>query len=135
MRSAAFFGVDAVVITKNRSVQITDTSAKTSSGAIFKVPLIKEINLLNVIKILKKNNFFIYSTSPQGSQNLADVDITDKIALIIGNEEKGVRNLINENSDFVLRLDGKGSKIASLNASNSAAIFIYDIVRRMTREG
>ncbi len=129
IRTAEFFGVDAIIIAKDRSVSVNDTTVKTSSGAIFNMPIIKETNLSNVVRKLKENNFFIISTSPDGSDKPEELPQLKKKVLIIGNEERGIRKKLMENSDFNIKLEKYG-KTSSLNAAVSAAIFIYELKKR-----
>ncbi len=133
IRTAAFFGVDGIVITKDRSVNVTDTTAKTSTGAVFHIPIIKEVNLSNTILKLKKNNFQIIGTSPDYNEGFPYLNNSDKVVLIIGNEEKGIRKVLLDKCDFVVGVKGCGV-IQSLNASNSAAIFVYEIMKRLNGE-
>jgi tRNA G18 (ribose-2'-O)-methylase SpoU len=103
---------------------------KISSGAIFHIPIVKVINLSRIIMKLKENFFTIISTSPSGTDEAVNLGHVDNVALIIGNEEKGVRKNILNKSDIVLKLPKYG-KTSSLNASSSAAIFIYNIKKAM----
>ena len=78
-------------------------------------------------KILKKNNFFIYGLDGNGKKSIEEVDKTDnRIALIVGAEGKGLRNLTKQNVDEIIKID-INSKCNSLNASNAAAVAMYEI--------
>jgi len=126
IRTAEFFGAHAIIITKDKNAKVTETTAKVSAGSVFHIPVVKEVNLSTVIAKLKDEFFTIVATSPEGKDDISCVKELDNIALIIGNEEKGIRrNLLNK-SDYTLGISPLGVT-ASLNASASAAIFIYQI--------
>jgi 23S rRNA (guanosine2251-2'-O)-methyltransferase len=126
IRSAEFLGVNAVIITKDKNAKVTETTVKISSGSVFHIPIVKEVNLSSVIHRLKENFFHIVSTSPDGSSNFPSFDKLEKVALIIGNEEKGIRSNLLKKSDYIIGIKRYG-KTNSLNASASAAILIYTI--------
>jgi len=132
VRSADFFGVEAIVISKDRSVSVNDTTVKTSSGSIFNIPIVKETNLTTTIEKLKKNGFFIVATSPNAAESIDNLPKLEKKVLIIGNEEKGIRKKILEHSDFNVALKNLG-KTTSLNAAVSAAIFIYELTKERVK--
>ena len=128
MRTAECVGAAGIVIPKRRSCGLTETVAKTSAGAIEYMPCAKVGNLVAAMEQLKQQGFWIYALDMDG-EGLWDSDITGKVALVIGNEGKGVSRLVRENCDFVISIPMKG-KIESLNASNAAAVVMYEIMRR-----
>ena len=98
---------------------------KLSTGAISYVDVIMVSNLTNAIDKLKDNGFFVYGADMDG-KNYTDVDYADKKVLIIGNEGKGISNIVSDNCDEIISIPMEG-KINSLNASVSAGILIYGI--------
>lgn len=101
IRTCECFGVDAIIYKKDQQCPITPIVNKTSSGAIGNVNLIKVVNLNVVIDKLKKNDFWIYcSCLDKNACKCHQVKFDKKIAIIIGNEEKGVSRLLEKNSDF-----------------------------------
>lgn len=128
MRTAECTGAAGIVIPKRRSCGLTETVAKTSAGAIEYMPCAKVGNLVSAMDELKQHGFWIYALDMDGD-GLWESDLTGKIALVIGNEGKGVSRLVRENCDFVVSIPMKG-KIESLNASNAAAVVMYEIMRR-----
>ena len=100
---------------------------KTSAGTLEKVDIAMVSNLVNAIKTLKDNGFWIIGTDMQGT-DYRQIDYTGKIALIIGNEGKGMSRLVTENCDFIARIPMYGT-VNSLNASVAAALVIYEAVR------
>ena len=129
LRSADAFDVDAVIIPKNRSVQLNQTVAKVSTGAIEYVNVVQVTNLTQTIKKLKKEGFWVVGTDAEGTQTIHDIDPNMNIALVIGNEGKGIGRLVKDNCDFVVKIPMTGH-VNSLNASVSAALVIYDIYNR-----
>ncbi len=103
---------------------------RTSSGASQYVKKITVTNINNTINFLKKHGFWIYTGDIKG-QDINKIKINDKkIALILGNEGKGVHKLTKQNSDFLIRIPTSG-KIDSLNVSVSAGILIFEIKRQL----
>ena len=128
MRSAECSGADAVIIPKRRSVGLTETVAKTSAGAIEYMPCVKVNNLVAAIDTLKENGYWICAADMDG-ESLWTSKLTGKIAIVIGNEGKGVSRLVREKCDFVVSIPMTG-KISSLNASNAAAVILYEALRQ-----
>lgn len=127
IRSAFAFKFDAVCILKNKSPSETPSIIKASAGEIEKIILIELGNLVQEIQKLKKNGFLIYSLSNEGKVSIREIDKNDKkIALIIGSEGKGVRNLTKKYSDYILKIP-INENCDSLNVSNAAAIALYEI--------
>ncbi len=127
IRSAFAFNFDAVCLLKNNSPVETPSLIKASAGEIDKIKILEIGNLVQEIKILKKKDFFIYGLDGQGKKSIEEVDKTDdRIALIIGAEGKGLRNLTKQNVDEIIKID-INSKCNSLNASNAATVAMYEI--------
>jgi 23S rRNA (guanosine2251-2'-O)-methyltransferase len=128
IRTSEALGIDGIIIPNDRSVGITPTVVKTSVGAIEHIPIIKVPNLTSTITKLKDNNFWIIGTDMIG-QNYTDIDYNMNICLIIGNEGKGMSNIIKDNCDFIASIPMIG-KINSLNASVSCGIILSEITSR-----
>lgn len=127
IRTSEALGVDAIIIPKDRAVQITSTVVKTSVGAIQNMKIVTVANLNNTIKELKKDGYWIVGTDMEGT-DYTDIDYKTKIALVIGNEGKGISKLVSENCDYLAKIPMKG-KVNSLNASVACGIFISEVVR------
>lgn len=127
IRSSEAFGVDAIIIPNDRSVGITSTVVKTSVGTIEKVKIIKVTNLTNTINKLKDQGYWIVGTDMVGT-NYTEIDYNRKIALVIGNEGKGISRLVGENCDYLAKIPMKGT-VNSLNASVATGIFLSEITR------
>ncbi|MGM9881389.1 MAG: 23S rRNA (guanosine(2251)-2'-O)-methyltransferase RlmB [Bacilli bacterium] len=127
IRSSEAFGVDAIIIPSDRSVDITSTVVKVSVGTIDKMKIIKVTNLNNTIKKLKEYGYWIVGTDMEGT-NYTQIDYKTKIAIVIGNEGKGISRLVSENCDYLAKIPMKGT-VNSLNASVACGIFLSEIVR------
>ena len=127
IRSAFAFNFDAVCLLKNNSPIETPSLIKASAGEIDNIQILEIGNLVQEIKILKKQNFFIYGLDREGKIKIQEIDKNDnRIALIIGAEGKGLRNLTKQNADRLVKID-INPKCNSLNAANAAAVAMYEI--------
>ncbi len=129
LRTAEASAADGIIITKHNSAPLGETVEKTSAGAVSHLNICQVSNLNHAIKKLKENEYWIVGTSLDNSQNYTSVDYRCPIALILGNEEKGIHRLIAENCDFLVNIPMKG-KIQSLNVSVSAGIMLFEILRQ-----
>lgn len=127
IRSCEAFGIDAIIIPNDRSVDITSTVVKVSVGTVEKVKIVKVINLNNTIKKLKDYGYWIVGTDMEGIP-YTDIDYKTKIAIVIGNEGKGISRLVSENCDYLAKIPMKGT-VNSLNASVACGIFLSEINR------
>lgn len=128
LRTADASGINGVIIPKNRSVSLNATVAKVSTGAIEHVDVMQVTNLVNTIKELKDNGFWVIGLEMDGSVDYRKQDYSGKIALVIGSEGKGISRLVKENCDFLVHIPMVGH-VTSLNASVSASILFYEILR------
>lgn len=129
LRTAECAGVHGVIIPKRRSVGLTATVSKTSAGAIEYVPVAKVTNLAQTIDELKEHGVWVAGADVQAKETLYQADFTLPMAIVIGNEGRGIGRLIKEKCDFRLQLPMYG-RINSLNASVAASLFIYEVVRQ-----
>lgn len=127
VRTSEALGVDAIIIPNDRSVQITGTVVKTSVGTIERVKIINVVNLNNTIKKLKDCGYWVVGTDMNGTC-YTDIDYKTKIALVIGNEGKGISRLVSKNCDYLAKIPMSGT-VNSLNASVACGIFLSEIVR------
>ncbi len=123
IRSAEAAGITGIILPKDRSVTVTDTVIKTSAGAINNLKIVKVTNLVDTIKKLQKENFFIYGADMEGT-DIREAKFAPKKVLVIGNEGKGISKVVEKNCDEMIRIPMTG-EINSLNASVAAAILIF----------
>ncbi len=127
IRTCEAAGITSIIIPKDRSVKVNATVMKTSAGALENVNVCMVTNLVNTIKKLKENGYWIIGTDMEG-KDYRQIDYEGKIAIIIGSEGKGLSRLTEENCDFIAKIPMYG-KVNSLNASVAAALIIYEAVR------
>jgi 23S rRNA (guanosine2251-2'-O)-methyltransferase len=130
LRSAAAFGVAAVVVTTRHSPAATGVLAKAASGALDYVPIVTVGNLARALTALKERGFLTIGLDSAGEADLADLDFAAPLALVLGAEGKGLRQLTRTTCDRVARLDLPG-RIKSLNVSNATALALYIAMRRL----
>jgi 23S rRNA (guanosine2251-2'-O)-methyltransferase len=104
---------------------VTGTVIKSSSGAIFHIPLIKVSNIQQSLEVLKKNYFFVYALTGDGETSLHTAVFDTKVAFVVGGEGSGVREKIKEGADFRIFVP-INKACESLNASNAVAVALYE---------
>ncbi len=124
LRSAAAFGVRAAITTARHSPEATGVLAKSASGALEHVPLVPVQNLARALTDLKARGFLAVGLDSEGESDLAATALRLPLALVLGAEGKGLRQLTMETCDHIARLDLPGA-IKSLNVSNAAALALY----------
>lgn len=129
IRTAETAGVHGIIIPKRRAALVNSTVNKTSAGATNFMKIARVNNLNETIKYLKDNDVWIYGTDMETSKMYYDEDMTGNVAIVIGSEGFGMSRLVKENCDFLIKIPMKG-KITSLNASVSAGIVMYEVVKQ-----
>ncbi|MFX3674678.1 MAG: 23S rRNA (guanosine(2251)-2'-O)-methyltransferase RlmB [Paenisporosarcina sp.] len=128
LRTADATGVHGVIIPKRRAVGLTAVVAKTSTGAIEHIPVVRVGNLAQTVDDLKKRGVWIAGTDAKGSADYRRMDAKLPLAVIIGSEGKGMSRLLKEKCDFLYHMPMVG-KVTSLNASVAAALLMYEVLR------
>lgn len=128
IRTAEAAGADGVIIPKRRSASLNATVFKTSAGAAAWIKVARVSNLVDAIKTLKKHNIWVWGMEADGSP-FGKTDFTGGTAIVVGSEGFGLGRLVRESCDGVLSLPMNG-KVNSLNASVSAGILMYEVVRQ-----
>ncbi|MGN6570038.1 MAG: TrmH family RNA methyltransferase [Pseudolabrys sp.] len=123
-RSAAAFAATALVTTERHSPDAAGALAKAASGAIELVPLVTVQNLARALTELRERGFLLVGLDSEGEADLADLALRAPVALVLGAEGKGLRQLTRETCDKLARIDVPGA-IKSLNVSNAAALSLY----------
>lgn len=132
IRTAECAGVHGVVIPKHHSATMGATVAKTSAGASLHMPIARVTNIAQTLEELKKQNVWIVGTDGSADRLYYDVDYKQSVAIVIGGEGKGIRRLVKEKCDFLVKIPMAG-KIESLNASVAAGLVLYEVRRARTR--
>lgn len=129
IRSAAAAGVSGIIYPKDRSAPLSGTVAKVSVGAISRVALCPVTNLAVTLQKLKKAGFWIFGAAGEAAQDIYQADFRGPVCLVIGGEGKGIRPLVRQQCDFLVKIPMRGG-MESLNASVAAAIIMFEIIRQ-----
>lgn len=129
LRTADATGVHGVIIPKRRSVGLTETVAKASAGAIEYVPVARVTNIARTIEKLKERHVWVVGTGSKEAEDYRTLDGETALALVIGNEGKGMSRLVSEKCDWTVSLPMVGD-ISSLNASVASSLLMYEVYRK-----
>lgn len=129
LRTADATGAHGVIIPKRRSVGLTATVAKTAAGAIEHVPVVRVTNIANTIDELKDKHMWIVGTAGEAKEDYRNIDGTLPIAVVVGNEGKGISRLVKEKCDWTVKLPMSG-QVSSLNASVACSLLLYEVYRK-----
>lgn len=132
IRTCEAASVDGIILPKDRSATVNATVLKTSVGTTENVKIAQVTNLVQAIQELKESGYWIVGTDMTNSTDYRKIDYTGKTAIIIGNEGSGMSRLVRESCDFIARIPMYG-KVNSLNASVSAGIMIYEVLRQKNK--
>ena len=127
LRSSCAFGAVGMIVQSRHAPEVTGTLAKSACGAIEHVPMIREVNLSRAIDTLKDNDFTVIGLDELG-QDIADIDTSGKICIVMGAEGPGLRQKVKESCTALLRLP-TGGPVPTLNVSNAAAVALYALQR------
>lgn len=123
-RAASFFGVQGILLTQERSAPISSTVYDVASGGVESVPFAMHVNLQQAFKVAKDAGLWILGTSEHAHDDISKIERDRPWLLVLGNEEKGIRRLTEENCDVLCRISARGD-VTSLNVSVAAGIFIF----------
>ena len=129
LRSADAAGVDAVIAPKDRASGLTPTVRKVACGAAESVPFIQVTNLARTLKQLKDAEVWIIGAAGEADTVIYDANLTGKLAIVMGAEEKGLRRLTRENCDLLVKLPMAG-QVESLNVSVATGVCLFEAVRQ-----
>jgi len=129
IRTAETAGVHGVIIPKRRAASVNSTVNKVSAGAVEHMKIARVNNINDTIQLLKDSGLWIIGTDGNAENYYYEQDLTGPIALVIGSEGTGMNRLVSENCDILVKIPMKG-KITSLNASVSAGIITYEIIKQ-----
>ena len=129
IRTAETAGVHGIIIPKRRAASVNSTVSKVSAGAVEYMKIARVNNINETIRYLKEQDVWICGTDMDTNTIYTNQDYKMPIAIVIGSEGFGMSRLVKENCDFLVKIPMKG-KITSLNASVSAGIIMYEVVRK-----
>lgn len=129
LRTADATGVHGIIIPKRRSVGLTATVAKTAAGAIEHVPVVRVTNIAHMIDELKRKHIWVVGTEGEAKEDYRNLDGTLPIAIVIGNEGKGISRLVKQKCDWTVSLPMRG-EVSSLNASVACSLLLYEVFRK-----
>lgn len=129
IRTAETAGVHGIIIPKRRACTVNSTVYKVASGAVEHMKIARVNNITDTINYLKENGIWIYGTEMDAKTYYYREDLTGSVAIVIGSEGFGMSRLVKENCDVLLKIPMKGT-ITSLNASVSAGIVMYEVVKQ-----
>ena len=129
IRTAETAGVHGIIIPKRRAAAVNSTVSKVSCGAVEYMKIARVNNITDSINKLKEAGLWICGTAIDGEKYYFDQDLTGPLGIIIGNEGKGMSELVKKNCDFLVRIPMRG-KVTSLNASVSTGIIVYEALKQ-----
>ena len=132
LRSAEGAGVGSVVLARDRTVGVTPAVVKSSAGAWIHMKIARCVNVARTLEDLKKAGYWIAALAPGGAVSLYDLDVTRRLALVIGAEGKGVREIVKKTADFIVDIPMRG-RVGSLNVSVATAVALFEIARKRSR--
>ena len=129
LRTAEAAGVHGVIIPEHRAAEVNATVIKTSAGATEHLLIAQETNLTRAIESLKKRNIWVVGLAGEAKTLYTQADLTGPLALVVGNEGKGISRLVREHCDLLIKLPMYGH-INSLNAAVAVSIALYEALRQ-----
>ncbi|MDR0851494.1 MAG: 23S rRNA (guanosine(2251)-2'-O)-methyltransferase RlmB [Clostridiales Family XIII bacterium] len=133
IRSAECAGAHGIVIPNRRAAAVTGAAMKASAGAALHIPVARVTNIASAIDVLKDRGVWIYGLDMNG-EHYATKNYDGAAALVVGSEGRGISRIVREKCDFVLSIPMRG-RTGSLNASNAAAIALFEMSRKLFPEG
>lgn len=133
IRTAETAGVHGVIIPKRRAVSVNSTVNKASAGAVEHMKIARVTNISDAIEELKQAGLWVCGTAVDTNKYYYNQDLTGPLAIVIGNEGKGIGEKVKKNCDFLVKIPMKG-KVQSLNASVSTGIVVYEVVKQRIRK-
>ena len=133
IRTAETAGVHGVIIPKRRAASVNSTVNKASAGAVEHMKIARVTNISDAIEELKQAGLWVCGTAVDTNKYYYNQDLTGPLAIVIGNEGKGIGEKVKKNCDFLVKIPMKG-KVQSLNASVSTGIVIYESVKQRIRK-
>jgi 23S rRNA (guanosine2251-2'-O)-methyltransferase len=134
LRTAEAAGMHGVIIPQHRAAEVNATVVKTSAGATEHLLIAQETNITRAIDYLKKQNVWVIGLAGEARTLYTSADLTGPLALVVGNEGKGISRLVREHCDLLVKLPMHGY-VNSLNAAIAGSIAVYEALRQRQRHG
>lgn len=131
IRTALGCGAQGIIIPKDRAAGITPAVIKASAGAAAHLPVARVVNIAMTVERLKREGLWVYGASSEGKDSICNLDFNTDVAIVIGAEGKGIRPLVKKRCDRLFSIPMKGP-VSSFNASVSAGMIFYEIMRQRT---
>jgi 23S rRNA (guanosine2251-2'-O)-methyltransferase len=129
LRAAECAGIVAIVLAKDRTAGLTPAAIKSSAGAWSHMAIARCGNVAHTLDRFKRHGYWIAAMDPRGDTSLYELDVARRLALVLGSEGQGIREIVRKNADFTVRIPLYG-KVGSLNVSVAGAIALFEIARR-----
>jgi 23S rRNA (guanosine2251-2'-O)-methyltransferase len=129
LRTADVLGVHGVVVPKHHAAGLTEAAARAAMGALEFVKVARVTNLVGALESLKQSGVWVYGASPSGTVDIWDVDLRGSVCLVLGGEGEGLRRLVADSCDGLLRIPMKGH-LESLNVGAAGAVLCYEVARQ-----
>ncbi len=129
LRNCAFFGVDAILLLKNRSTDLSPAVVRVAVGGAEYVKIFKVTNLARSLETLKKLGFWVYGLDERGEKTIAETDFSEKTVFVVGAEGEGLRLRTRQYCDMLVRIPGGRQGIESLNAGVATAVALAELFR------
>jgi len=129
IRTAECAGVHGIIIPRHNATEVTAAVSRASAGAVEHMRLVMETNLVSCINKLKKQGLWVIAVDMDGQQNYFATALPSPTVLVVGGEGKGIRRLVKENCDMVVKIPMQG-EVNSLNAAVAAGLVIYEVLRQ-----
>jgi 23S rRNA (guanosine2251-2'-O)-methyltransferase len=133
VRTAEACGASGIVVPERHAAPLTATVIRASAGASAYLPIVRVKNLVGAIEEMKRRGLWVVGVDPAGTQEWTGFDYKGPIALVLGGEHRGLRRLVREHCDALVRIPMLG-KVASLNISVAAGVALYEVVRQRQLE-
>jgi len=129
LRTADAAGVHGIIVTKDNATSITPTVCKVASGAAETVPVYQVTNLARILRWLKEQNIWVMGSSGMAQQSIFEADLNIPLAVVMGTEGTGMRQLTEKQCDFLVKIPMAG-QVESLNVSVAAGVMLYEAFRQ-----
>lgn len=129
LRNAAFFGVDAILLLRNRSTDVTPVAVRVAVGGAEFIKVFRVTNLARSLDALKEHGFWVYGLDERGEKTLAQTEFSDKTVFVVGAEGEGLRQRTRQFCDHLVRIPGGRKGLESLNAGVATAIALSEFYR------